>query len=100
MPPGDGGHGGTELVVEFVDGVDIGGRGADTAVGDVGAADHDDASDQPASFELGTDLDEIRLDLTPAERPPNTGHDRLRCRAEARSHTLYRATDGGVSAMV
>lgn len=47
VPPGDGGDGGgTEFVVEFVDGVYIGGRGTDTVVGDVRAADHGDAADQ------------------------------------------------------
>lgn len=49
VPLADGGDGTSEFVVEFVDGVDIGCRGAHTAVGDIGAADHDDAASQTAS---------------------------------------------------
>ena len=71
-----------------------------TALGDVGAADHDDAASQTASLEFNADLGEVDFDLVPTERASRTGQEPLRCRAEARSHTLYRATAGGVSAMV
>lgn len=74
VPLGNGGDGTSEFVVEFVDGVDIdiGRRGAHTAVGDVGAADRDDAASQIAPLEFSTDLDEVRLDLVPTERASRT----------------------------
>jgi hypothetical protein len=88
VPSCNCGDGGAEIVVEFVEGVDVGGGGAYAPVGDVCAADHDDGTDESASFKFGTDVDEVGLDFSPVEWSACACHGCLRCSAEARIQTL------------
>jgi hypothetical protein len=89
-----------KVVVEFVNGVHVRGRGTDTSGCDVRTADDHDATGQTSALELSADVDQIVLDLRPAERAADARHERRRCSTDARIQTLYRAIAAGVSAMV